>query len=744
MNRPGTGGSGTGASVPHSSGDDLRLALEHDNNGIPAILEMLKIDISRLSQSGGVMCDPRPGHEERDPSFSVSRGADNVWLWNRFGGDGRGGNVFDLLIEFGYAKSEAAKTLKDRAGLTTDRSTPRAQPIGKAVKAPKAVTSRNILRLHSARERAAKCTTLPTNFTARGFTAQMVADYCLGIEKDGAILFGLMRGQKLIQVKRRNPNGTKQRYQYLEPGHGSPAWLSLDFDDVSKSVLIVEGELNAVAAHAALDSLFATQGVAGASNHPYLENLSGREVFIYADGDDAGIEAAKKWAALARKKGARVVKILEPLPEPLDFCDVLGSEDGVNKLGVWLKNAMDVNEVTKPNGKTINAVDLMRHEFPAPKQAVPGFIPEGLTLIAGSPKLGKSWFVLGIGIAVASGGLAFGTIVVEQGAVLYLALEDSHRRLQSRLEQVLRDDAAPVALEFRTDLPRLDDGGIIEIKAWLETHPNARLIIIDTLARVKPRALKNSQVYDADTEAFAPLHHMALEHGVAVLVVHHTRKAKDDDIFNTISSSTGLTGIADAMLVLQRVRGEATATLNVTGRDLEEKEVAMQFDPETALWKILGDAKQYETITPERKAILGVLTTPLAPIEIARLLNRDSSSTRKLIFGMKNAGLVHRGKDGKYSRGALQALPLVPDGTETPSKSSSTQETPRRYPDTAKKQEGLLEATPTNAVTAVTPWENNVPDINKSVTPSEVMPGNAQPIPQLPKKPSVGLTKGEL
>jgi hypothetical protein len=328
----------------------------------------------------------------------------------------------------------------------------------------------------------------------------------------------------------------------------------------------------------------------------------------------------------------------------------------------------------KPSTPSINAADLMRREFPEPRFAVQDIIPEGLTLFAGKPKLGKSWLVLSVALAVASGGRAFGKIPVKQGAVLYLALEDSHRRLQTRLEQVLGDAPPPAALEFKTELPRLDDGGVLEIQDWLDSHPDARLVIVDTLARVKPRAAKNAQLYDADSDALKPLHRLALERGLAVLIVHHTRKAGADDVFDTISSSTGLTGIVDAMMVLSRARNEAQAKMSVTGRDIEEKDWAMRFDPVTALWTIDGDAKLFESITPA---------------EIAKTLNRDAASTRKLILGMKRSNLVKRLTDGKYRvvTEPLQALPPVTVGVVTPLDTSETQKDKRCYRVTAKEQE---------------------------------------------------------
>jgi AAA domain/Winged helix-turn-helix transcription repressor, HrcA DNA-binding len=372
---------------------------------------------------------------------------------------------------------------------------------------------------------------------------------------------------------------------------------------------------------------------------------------------------------------------------------------------------------------TINAAELMRREFQEPKFAVQGIIPEGLTLFAGKPKLGKSWFVLGVAVAVASGGRAFGKIPVEQGTVLYLALEDSHRRLQSRLEQVLGDASAPPELEFKTELARLDDGGIFEIRDWIEAHPKARLVIIDTLARVKPRASKNAQLYDADSDAVKPLHRLALERGLAILIVHHTRKAGADDVFDTISSSTGLTGIVDAMIVLQRARGEATAKLDVTGRDIDEQNLAMSFDPVSACWTIQGDAKQFENVTPERRAVLDALEragNPLKPADIAKGLNRDSGNTRKLLLGMKRVGLVHRNSDGAYSPTSssenVTPLPSVTSAQVTPFTSSDTSGLGERYSVTAHEQNHLIEHDTSTTETPVTKSKTNAEHNLESVT----------------------------
>jgi hypothetical protein len=117
-----------------------------------------------------------------------------------------------------------------------------------------------------------------------------------------------------------------------------------------------------------------------------------------------------------------------------------------------LLSAMAATPVLEPEPKghaekngpeTFTAADLMALELPPMRWAVPGVVPEGVTLLAGKPKVGKSWFTLGHGVATAAGGVALGTKPVEQGEVLYLALEDNRRRLQGRLAKILAGGATP-------------------------------------------------------------------------------------------------------------------------------------------------------------------------------------------------------------------------------------------------------------------------------------------------------------
>jgi RecA-family ATPase len=243
--------------------------------------------------------------------------------------------------------------------------------------------------------------------------------------------------------------------------------------------------------------------------------------------------------------------------------------------------------------KTFTVVELMAEELPEVKWVVPGILPEGVTLLAGKPKLGKSWLALGLAIAVATGGAALGNKQVEAGDVLYMALEDNRRRLRKRFGKLLSGDG-PHRLYIAIECPRMDKGGAKALEEWLEEHPDARLVVVDILKRVRPRAPASRSVYEADYEALEAMQRLAGEYGVSILVVHHLRKLDADDPLDEVSGSTGLSGGADGVLVLKRDRGRADAFLHVTGREIEEEaELALRWDSGLASWTLMGDAEEY-------------------------------------------------------------------------------------------------------------------------------------------------------
>lgn len=295
----------------------------------------------------------------------------------------------------------------------------------------------------------------------------------------------------------------------------------------------------------------------------------------------------------------------------------------------------------------IKASDLMKATLPEHRWAVRGVLPEGLALLVGRPKIGKSWLALNLAIAIASGGRALGQIQVESGDVLYCALEDHPRRLKDRLTSILNGDACPDRLTLSTSWPKLDERGLQWLEAWVEKHPQGRLIIIDTLERVRPAASKNGRLYGDDYAALSGLQQMAGKRGLTVLVLHHTRKMASDDPLETISGTQGLGGAADSVLVLKRDRTHRDAALFVTGRDVQEAELTLRWDAMRTMWSLLGDS-----MSEEREAVVRLLNHsqhPLTVKEIALALNRKPDTTKMLLWRMANSSQIVRVKEGVYT-----------------------------------------------------------------------------------------------
>jgi RecA-family ATPase len=306
-----------------------------------------------------------------------------------------------------------------------------------------------------------------------------------------------------------------------------------------------------------------------------------------------------------------------------------------------------------------NAAWLMGQSFPPIEYAVPGLIPEGLSLLVAAPKVGKSWLVLDIALAVASGRSVLGAIHTGRPrAVLYLALEDGPRRLQDRLK-VLGVTDGPHMLDFQVTA----EDAVGAIRNWLEDHRDAPVVILDTLGKVMPTASAGESDYQRDYRVGGVLKSLVdAVPGAALIVVHHTRKAESSDFLDTVSGTQGLAGAADSILVIRRPRAETTGSLSVTSRDAAEGEYQIVLtdgrwaldgsDLSTAA-AALRDAKAAENLGERSAEILAyVVGRPdgVSPAEIATVVGIDSDTAGRYLRRLAESGRIAKSGRGRYTR----------------------------------------------------------------------------------------------
>jgi hypothetical protein len=463
----------------------------------------------------------------------------------------------------------------------------------------------------------------------------------------------------LFQVLKLEPKSFRQRRL---DGNGNWVW-NLDGtrrvlyrlpelleSDPAVRIFIAEGEKDADALWQRGLPATCNPGGAGKWREEYSEHLRGRHIAILPDNDPPG-----------RQHATMVAKALYGLAASVRIVELPGVPEKGGDVSDWIGAGNSVEELHRLVEATPlygnvrvhieSAADLIAREFPEPKFAVEGLIAEGAVLLVGKPKLGKSWLALAMAIAVASGGRVLGSFPVIQGDVLHLALEDGPRRLQKRLKALLKDGMAPPRLSLATEWPRLNTGGLEALKDWLKAHPEARLIVVDTLKKIRPPERANTRLYDGDYDCLEPMASMARQYGVTILIVHHARKMAAEDAFDTVSGSTGLTGAADGSLVLMRARGQADAILHATGRDFEEREIALRWDSQIFTWKALGEAAEFR-LSKERQEVIDLLrksSEPLTPKAIAESLGKKRSTLRKLLGEMFGDGLICNDGEGNYS-----------------------------------------------------------------------------------------------
>ena len=259
----------------------------------------------------------------------------------------------------------------------------------------------------------------------------------------------------------------------------------------------------------------------------------------------------------------------EHKPQERDFREILWQIDRVNDPAYLPSLSMN---------------ELYDHVFPGKPPVVEGLLYPGVYLFVGAPKVGKSFLMAQLAYHV-SMGLPLWGYEVRQGTVLYLALEDDYPRLQERLYRMFGADSAG-GLFLSISAHTLGGGLEKQLEGFVQEHPDTRLIIIDTLQKIRETGDERYS-YASDYEVITKLKRFADASGVCVLLVHHTRKQQADDRFDKISGTNGLMGAADGAFLLQKERRtDSAATLDISGRDLQDQRLYLKKDEERLAWEL--------------------------------------------------------------------------------------------------------------------------------------------------------------
>lgn len=234
----------------------------------------------------------------------------------------------------------------------------------------------------------------------------------------------------------------------------------------------------------------------------------------------------------------------------------------------------------------VDGETLMDMKLPPTKFCVETLLPQGIALLSGAPKIGKSWMVLDLCVRIAKGE-AIWNLTTQKGTTLYLCLEDTLARVQQRL--CMLTDEVPENAYFATVAGTLADGLCEQIRSFVSEHPDTVLVAIDTFQIIRANSTDTS--YANDYDEVRQMKRLADELGISILLVHHLRKQGDSDPLNKISGTTGISGAMDAIFVLDKSKRNADmATLICTGRDIEYREIEMRLSKENCTWNLVSDS----------------------------------------------------------------------------------------------------------------------------------------------------------
>ena len=412
-----------------------------------------------------------------------------------------------------------------------------------------------------------------------------------------------------------------------------------------------------------------TSGSAKSWKDEFKEYYRGaRKVAIFFDNDQPGREYAEQKAkSLYEIVGEVKIINLPGVKDKEDVTDWINSGHTKEELIQLVKTASlysppviqmkqkkdEKNNPTWRPLETISAEEFSKIEYPPIKFLVQDILPEGLSILGGSPKIGKTFFALNLALSIANGDTTLGSLQTEKTGVAYFAVDEKDQYVQDKFNNIREFQKKydiPENLEFGFKMNRLSEGGYEQITDFIDRKPELKLIVIDTLGRVR-RHSGQGNAYEVDVEAIGQLQDICKEKNVSILLLHHNKKGKSEDYIENLSGSMGITGTVDTILYLDRKRGETEGVLKVTGRLIkDEKDLSIKFNKDILSWEILGDAELYRQ-SNERKEIIDILLTenyPLTNKDLQAITEMNYSTIKGLTWRMAKDGILIKVNNGAY------------------------------------------------------------------------------------------------
>lgn len=439
-------------------------------------------------------------------------------------------------------------------------------------------------------------------FSRRGLTAATIKTYCLGYDvKHHSVVLPYSSELKYYQTR---SIADKKFYKPTTEEAGAEPLFNRRalWGNSREPVFIVESPLCALSICQCGGSAVSLCGIGGTNK--LVREVKARKpnapLVLCLDNDDPGQKASQGLADELTK-----------LKVPFIVYNVAGKKKDPNELLMEdpkkLQSSVtaakkEVRKIYKQGVGSIIASDLQDMHIEPPQWLIPNVLPQGLAILCASSKVGKSWMSMQMCLAITTG-KNFLDYPTKKAGCLYLALEDSLYRLKDRLNKLLDGDDAPSNFYMGVTAGILDGNLIQQLDEELEEHPDIKLIIIDTLQKVRGSAKKNEIAYATDYRELSELKNYADKHKVCIFLIHHLRKMADEnDVFNMISGSNGIMGVCDTIFIIyKKKRQDDNATLFMTGRDIRQQDIVLNFDEDKFRWNMVGSAKDEEDKRKKRE-----------------------------------------------------------------------------------------------------------------------------------------------